>query len=511
MVISALPQIVTQPVYSATAVLSHEAEVAKCIGIKLVDLMNDAGNAVFQKIIELYPDLSSMLILCGKGNNGGDGYVVARLAAQAGIEVSVLMMSDEHDIKGDALTHFNKLKQTSAFVFSQGDIENLLNNVKTNDFDIIVDGLFGIGFKGVLREPHATLVQQINNYPVDVISIDVPSGVNANTGAVNGIAMKAKATVSFIVLKKGLLTGPALECVGDLYLADLKLRENFQARIETQTYWQGSNLLPRLIPQSINNYKGKNGRILFIGGNENMPGAIRLAGEAALRCGAGLVSIHCHKSNKLAVSYGRPELMLADVTDLTVEALNETTYEQIAIGPGLGRDEWAEVLFNKCFNSDKPLIVDADGLYWLSQQKVVRGNMIITPHSGEAARLLNCSVEEVEQNRCLAAKQLAQQYNAICVLKGAHSIVTDGVEIWINSTGNPSMASGGMGDTLTGMIASLLFKVKKPLKAVRLAVYIHGLAADNYVQSHGKIGLLASDLMPIMSKVLGQLYEQQHG
>jgi len=510
MVINALPQIVTQPVYSATAVLHHEAEVADCIGIKLVDLMNDAGSAVFQQALALYPSMQAILVLCGKGNNGGDGYVVARLAAQAGIDVSVLTMAEEQDIKGDALVHYGKLKKTSASIYTFQDIETVLTKVKSNSFDLTFDALFGIGFKGALREPYKTLIEQINNYPVDVISIDVPSGVNANTGAVCELAIKANATVSFIVLKKGLLMGPALEYVGDLYLADLKLRENFQAKIESQVYWQGSNALPKLLPMAVNNYKGKNGRILLLGGNQNMPGAIRLAGEAALRCGAGLVSIHCHEKSKLGITLGRAELMLADISELDIESLNSEDYDQLVIGPGLGRDEWASSLFDKCYNSNKPIIVDADGLYWLAQTQTKRENLIITPHAGEAARLLDCTVSEIEQNRCLSAKKLANKYNAICVLKGAHSVITDGFEVWLNSTGNPSMASGGMGDTLTGMIAALLFKTKNPLKAVRLAVYIHGLAADKYIQNSGKIGLLASDLMPIMSELLSQLYQQQH-
>ena len=236
-----------------------------------------------------------------------------------------------------------------------------------------------------------------------------------------------------------------------------------------------------------------------------MPGAIRLASESALRTGASLVAVCCHQNNHAVVFNGRPELMIAPTEALPLE--NSHFYQKAKVmlcGPGLGKNNWAQALFDQALASQKPCVVDADALHLLAENSQRRENWVLTPHPGEAAALLNSSIAEVEQDRFAAVRNISQQYGGVCVLKGAGSLISDGESVWINTSGNSGMASGGMGDVLSGIIAALMMQLSDTKAAARLAVYLHGCAADIIAKRNGKIGMLASDLFPEIQQLINQ-------
>lgn len=498
-------QSLPQCAYQATQVLAEEEYVATTQGISLSALMERAGQAFFSYLQEQCPDAQQLFIVAGKGNNGGDGFVVARLAHEQGIQVTVYFCGETSQLKGDALAAFEQLASTHVTIIYQSEL-TLKNEFFTeNHYDLIVDALFGIGFKGALQAPYIELVELLNHSGVPIMSVDVPSGLNASTGGVSTVAIKAWQTVTFIVLKQGLLTGQAAKHVGHLKLASLTLNDPFNELIDGNVFIQGNATLPPKPARDEVSHKGDIGLLLTVGGQKGMPGAIRLASEAALRSGAALVAVSCHQENHSLVLTGRPELMLApDNATQLADSLFFEKAKVIILGPGLGQSQWSESLFKQVVASPKPMVVDADGLNILSRNPVKKDNWVLTPHPGEAAKLLGITVAEVESDRFAACKAIVEQYGGICVLKGAGSLMYDGKETWINTSGNSGMASGGMGDVLSGIIAAMLMQVTSPFDAVRLAVYFHGKAADIIARQQGKIGMLASDLFPEVQRLLNE-------
>jgi len=541
MIANRLPDSLPQQVYGARQVQKNEALVAAKQGVSMFSLMEKAGSAIFEQIKICYPKLNSLLIVCGKGNNGGDGYIVARLAQQDKISVTTLALTAKAAIKGDALTALKQLENVGGdVVFSQNENDLMMANKQIDEFegDLIVDCLFGIGLTGQFSPALKTVVNKLNANNADILSVDVPSGLSAETGNVYGDhedAIIAKQTVTFIALKKGLFTGQAANYIGELLFADLGLGELFRQQVSTVVYLQNKNNLPQLIERKPTSHKGNIGSILAIGGNQGMPGAIRLTAESALRSGTGLLSVCCHSSNQSIIFNGRPEMMFAPCdADKLVNFPAYNNAKVIVIGPGLGQDQWAQQLFHLVINEPhkkQPLVViDADALHFLSVTPQHNDAWVLTPHPKEAASLLNSTVEQVELDRFSAVKSIAIKYGGICVLKGAGSLISDGHKVWINTSGNAGMATGGMGDVLSGIIAALLLQksdlinkiesvnechydnqqsdiasLDLELDAVRLAVYIHGKAADNIASRNGQRGLLASDLMIEIQKLVNDL------
>lgn len=506
MSIKPFKQSLPQPAYSATQVLKHEKTVAQLLDLPLFSLMKRAGQAVFDHLSRKIEQEQSILIICGKGNNGGDGFVVATLAIAAGLNVKVLCTAEPCDLKGDAKQAFEQLQAKVHSVDTlccSSDLSLIRERIKEFDGDFIVDALFGIGFSGELKTPWLAIVEAINLSKAFVLSVDVPSGLDANTGSVFPYAVVADETITFIVAKQGLLTGQAPVYAGTVYCADLSVGNSFIKSLKPTIYVQGTHGLPLLNTRFASMHKGSIGLALMVGGNENMPGAIKLASEAALRAGAALAAVCCHKNNQAMVFNNRPELMLAPYS---VSALADSTFidkaKVILIGPGLGQNEWANELFQCVMAKNKPLVVDADALRILSQKCLYRDDWVLTPHPGEAASLLNIDLASVENDRFNAVRKIAQKYGGICVLKGAGSLISDGENVWINQTGNSGLASGGMGDVLSGIISALILQSSSMLDAVKLAVSIHGQAADIAANESGERGLLASDLfVPIRTLV----------
>lgn len=492
--------------YSALQVLNNEGLVARGQRLPMYELMLRAGTAAFTELRDRWPHVESILVISGKGNNGGDGFIVARLAHLANINVSVLITCEPENIKGDALTAYQAMLDAGV---TQVSTKNVLEDIGHFSGDVIVDALFGIGFYGTLNGSMQQLVKGINAHKACVLSIDIPSGLCSTTGFVSqNNAVIADVTVTFIVYKQGLLSGQAANFVGDLRLAEIGLGNVFTEMVKSDVSYQITNPLLNDVSPLKNrlntSHKGTIGQVLCVGGGEGMPGAIRLASEATLRCGAALVSVCCHKSNRSMVFNGRPELMLAPSTvNQLANATMMTKANVLLIGPGLGQTAWSKALFDFLItyvitNKQKRLVIDADGLALLARTEYYCERWILTPHPKEAANLLGCDVASIEANRFAAVKEIVKKYGGICILKGSGTLISDGNQTVINSTGNAGMASGGMGDVLSGVVAAFALQASDYFTATCSSVYIHGAAGDIIANKCGQRGMLASDLfMPL--------------
>ena len=508
-------------VYSAQQVLENEEQVARGQGIALYELMQSAGEAVFKALLKQWPDAKNILIVAGKGNNGGDGFIVALLAYQAGLQVKVQLTCLAEQLKGDAQLAYQAmiLAGMSDLVFDANLAEctclKAFENINDFNGDVIVDALFGIGFQGELTDSTRQLIRTVNQQQSPVLSIDVPSGLCATTGFVSGSAVEeqaviAQSTITFIVYKQGLLTGQSANFVGKLQLASLGLTKAFTDHVISSIYYQRQADINSLPKRLACHHKGDSALLLAIGAGGGMPGSIRLTSEAALRCGAGLVAVCCAQENQTTVISGRPELMLTPSTaNELVNSVDFNKAKAFVLGPGLGLDERAKqlvlLMLRHNLNEDKAIVIDADALTLLSQyshsdiSKLTNSaknfnKWILTPHPKEAASLLGYAIDKIEADRFKAVRAIAKKYNAICILKGAGTLISDGRQVVINSSGNAGMASGGMGDVLSGIIGALVMKSANNFSSVCTAVYIHGASADIMVKSNGPLGLLASDL-----------------
>ncbi|WP_051333570.1 bifunctional ADP-dependent NAD(P)H-hydrate dehydratase/NAD(P)H-hydrate epimerase [Aliagarivorans marinus] len=487
-------------VWRAELVKDQEAKLAEQHDISLAALMELAGKAVFETLTTRWPEAKQILVLAGGGNNGGDAYVVARLAQAAGLQVQVVEVGDPERLPEQAATARDN------WLADGGEAESA--QWAEWHSDVIVDGLLGTGANGEVREPYKQLIEKANSVDTPVLAIDLPSGLCGNTGKPRESVMMADCTVTFIAAKQGLFTGLAAAVVGELVFAGLGLDAAFEEQNKTCVERiNPESLFSLLKPRSPVAHKGNFGRVAILGGNIGMPGAIRLAGEASLRSGAGLVNILTRSEHQKSVLSGRPELMVAGIEsgEQTLLANLLDKANTAVIGPGLDTDEWASELLTACLERDFPLLVDADGLNLLTKMPKWRGNWILTPHPAEAARLLACSVAEIEDDRITAARNIQQSFGGICVLKGAGTIIAgDNGRVRISSAGNPGMASGGMGDVLSGIIGGLLAQFAESIDLFDIAcigVTIHGMAAD-LAAEQGQRGLLASDLMPYVRQLV---------
>ncbi|MEQ1637197.1 MAG: NAD(P)H-hydrate dehydratase [Methylococcales bacterium] len=455
------------------------------------ELMTRAGEAAFKVLRERWPNARSFSVFCGAGNNAGDGYIVARLLKASRLAVRVYTVAELADLKGDALLAYQ------AFLIEQGQVQRYNAAEKIVD-DIVIDALFGTGLSRSVSGLYADAIQSVNASGKPVLAIDIPSGINADTGALMGTAVRAECTVTFIGLKKGLFTGEAPEYCSDISVAGLDIPAAFYERFrDVLTRVEHKPLLKRHRCA----HKGSNGHVLVVGGACGYSGAILLAGQAALRVGSGLVSLATRLEHAGFINLNVPELM-----SHAVEAAEQLSpllarASVVVIGPGLGQTDWARRLLDEVLGISKPLIIDADALNLLEDANVTAGshsNWVLTPHPGEAARLLNTTNSLIQQDRFAAVRALQVQYGGTVVLKGAGTLIADSDTIALSTTGNPGMASGGMGDVLTGVIAGLCAQGLDLSEAVQQGVYIHGAAADNAALAAGERGLVASDLLPYL-------------
>ncbi|WP_194207155.1 bifunctional ADP-dependent NAD(P)H-hydrate dehydratase/NAD(P)H-hydrate epimerase [Superficieibacter sp. 1612_C1] len=482
-------------VWPAQALPHLEQEAADALGITLYELMQRAGLAAFTLARETYPASRHWLILCGAGNNGGDGYVVARLAQAAGIQVSLIALESEKPLPEEAESARN------AWLNAAGTI-HAPDVAWPEGVDVIIDGLLGTGLRSAPREAIAALIDHANNHPAPVVALDIPSGLLAQTGATPGAVINAALTITFIALKPGLLTGKARDVVGCLHHHALGLEGWLASQEAPYNRFDGAQLADWLKPRRPTSNKGDHGKLLIVGGDHGTAGAIRMTGEAALRAGAGLVRILTRSDNIVPILAARPELM---VQELTPEALDDNLEwaDVVVIGPGLGQQKWGKQALHKVENFRKPMLWDADALNLLAINPDTRHNRLLTPHPGEAARLLNTSVAEIESDRLLSAQRLVKQYGGTVVLKGAGTVIASHEgSLGIADAGNAGMASGGMGDVLSGIIGALLAQQLPLYEAACAGCVAHGVAADKLAARHGTRGMLATDLFSTLMRVV---------
>jgi NAD(P)H-hydrate epimerase len=476
-------------VYTPATVRAVDAHAIRALGLSGYELMGRAAAATLAAVRARWPAAGDLLVLCGAGNNAGDGYVIARLARGAGLGTRVLALADPARLAGDAA------RARDDFVAAGGRIGPWPGALPPAG--LVVDALFGTGLARPVAGEVRAAIEAVNAAGRPVVAVDVPSGLDAGSGAVLGAAIRADLTVTFVGLKAGLFLGAGPDHAGQVLLDDLGIPAAAWAdAVPVLRRYGPGDLRAALPPRRPTAHKGHFGHVLVVGGNTGMGGAVRLAGEAALRSGAGLVTVATRPANAPLVSLGRPELMAVGVeSPVDLEAVLARA-SVVAVGPGLGQDDWARALFARVRAAGRPLVVDADALNLLAAAPARAADWILTPHPGEAARLLGTDTATVQADRLAAVGALASRYGGTAVLKGRGTLVAGGGGMpWLIDGGNPGMASGGMGDVLTGITAALLAQFpREPVVAAATAACVHAAAGDAAAAA-GPRGLIAGDVL----------------
>jgi len=505
--------------YTATASRDLD-QAAQDAGTSGFELMRRAGQAVFDELSSRYPQVHSLLVFAGKGNNGGDAYVVAGLAARAGWRVRLWQVLGTPDqLRGEA-AGAAKFALTYGVVPDKTDPLLQLQQAAANSDDcLVIDGLFGTGLSRAPAPPVAKLMVAINESAKRVIALDVPSGLNGTSGATPGAAIQAALTLTFIGMKLGLLTGRGPDLAGERVLVPLGVSERTRQKIAGVEVFDEP--ITRLAPRQPSAYKNQFGHLLVVGGDRGSGGAIILAAEAALRSGAGLVSVATRSNNVTPLLVRRPELMACGVegaADLHPLLSRSTLF---VVGPGMGQGAWGEQLLQMVFHyvaarADQqpqpvPLVLDADALNLVAAGMTPPQGCVMTPHPGEAARLLGCSVQDVAADRVAAVLAIAQSYGAFVVLKGVGSLVAAPPDeanaepaklVGVCTLGNPGMASAGMGDVLSGIVGGIISQEGVCGASVARAVQVHAAAGDRAAVTHGAVTMVAADLISGLAAVL---------
>ncbi|MEO2281191.1 NAD(P)H-hydrate dehydratase [Pseudoalteromonas pernae] len=482
--------------YTPQQLKEYESVAAKHCAVSMSALMTNAGAVVAHWLMRHYTKQHAVLVITGCGNNAGDGFVVAQQLREAGYDVDVWPLMSPSRLSGDAKSMYEAYKSSTGQCVHQPSL---------NRYGVIVDAVFGIGLDRPLEQELQAHFERLNETKATRIAIDVPSGVNALTGEVHAHAFAAHHTITFIGLKQGLLTGRAKEQCGMLWFAPLGIDQAFSHLcVPSAKRLMHEQMMQKRIYRAPSSHKGSAGHVLVVAGGLGMAGAARLCAEAALRCGAGLVSVATHPENVSAVLQGRYELMVHGIKDARelIPLLDKA--DVVAIGPGLGQCEWAKSLLQQVLSHSKntPKVMDADALNLFAQHPVDIKNAVLTPHPKEAARLLQSTVANIEGNRFDAAKTLARKFHVTALLKGPGTLIAHDQGMYINSSGSEVLASAGMGDVLSGIIASLLAQGLNERDAACLGAYLHGFAAQQASAQGGK-GLLASDLFPVLRSLVG--------
>ena len=455
------------------------------------ELMTRAGQAAFGIARQRWPDADRWLVLCGSGNNAGDGFVIARLAQAAGLQVTVAVLADPLSLQGDAAAAWRDYA-------GSGGTAQPFSVALIAGSDLVVDALLGTGLQRPVAGEYLAAIEAVNAGQRPVLALDVPSGLDSLNGTALGAAVRADLTVTFVGRKTGLYLGSGPDFSGEVEFAGLDIPAGAVQQLQAApvfSLFDMGDLAGLLPPRPADAHKGSFGHVLIVGGNRGMSGAVRLAGEAALRAGAGLVTVATRPEHALWMPLTRPELMCAGVAsgeDLG-PLLKRATL--VACGPGLGRDPWAKELFDRVVGSGLPLILDADALNLLAERRLRRDNWILTPHPGEAARLLGTSSAMVQGERVDALNELCRRYGGTVVLKGRGTLIgREGSVPVLIDRGNPGMATAGMGDVLTGLVAGLAAQTgSTDIQTAAGAAFIHAAAGDAAAAT-GERGLLASDL-----------------
>jgi len=478
-------------------------------------LMENAGRAVSNVLLDEYPDSKKISVFCGGGNNGGDGFVIARHLINAGKEVTTYLLRNKNDYKGDAKTNLNSLLKVSK------DIKRLRSNFSNYEkSDIVIDAIFGTGLNSEVRGTYKKIIERINSMKTPKISVDVPSGIDCNKGTPLGVSVRADITVTFIVPKLGISIHPGLTYSGKIYVADITTPKILEEGIpfELLTFKKCRSIIKE---RPADSHKGNYGHTLLIAGSRGKTGAAALSAHSAVRSGSGLVTVGVPKSIISSIDEKIVEAMSEGLEDndkgiLTEASLNQTltsmkSKTSLAVGPGISDNRYTEkFLLSLLKKSRIPVVADADAINIIARHieilKKLKVPIILTPHPGEMARLLGTTSKEIQGNRIEFAKNFTVKNKCYLVLKGARSVIaTPNGNIYINPTGNPGMSSGGMGDILTGVISGLLSQKYRPEEACLLGTFIHGLAGDIVAEKLGRTGITATDVANSIPEALEQV------
>lgn len=493
--------------------LLDEKTIKEC-GIPGVVLMENAGRGAAVLAQDHFGNMAGrrVAVICGRGNNGGDGFVIARVFKGWGADPIIYLLGRKDQVEGDAAVNLAAASKINLEIVEITEGSGL-EGLTLPGFDLIVDAILGIGLNSEVRGLYKDVIGLINGSGRPVLAVDIPSGLDADTGRIWGSAVRADLTVTFGLPKAGLFLSPGEELVGALEVVDIGIPPHILD--ESGPAWElllEENLKGVLRPRSRDGHKGHYGHVLVVAGSVGKTGAAAMTAEASARSGAGLVT--------LAVPASLNQILEQKVTEVMTEPLPESEpgflakeaagrilelaqdKSVLALGPGLSTQSGAvEVVRELVKSCELPMVVDADGLNALADAgeilKKAKGEVVLTPHPGEMARLAGCSTSDIQADRIKTALKFAEDQGVVLVLKGYRTMigVPDG-RAFLNTTGGPHMASGGMGDILTGMIAGLISQGLSPLNAARLGVFAHGLAADQVAETKGTVGLLASDLLP---------------
>lgn len=491
--------------FSADAVRKIDRYVIEQQGVDGFELMQRAAHAAFRWLIRTWPDQSPVLVLCGAGNNGGDGYLIAASAKRHGVAVTCVAVTSLAKLSGGARKAWQQAVADGVQVqeldtFSEAELGEVFSQAK-----LIVDAMLGTGASGAPREPIAGIISRCNRAAAQVLAVDVPSGLNATTGATEGNVVGAATTVTFIGLKAGLFTGQGAAVCGRLIFEPLDTEQGVidsgQQRLATRVDWPAiMSWVPR---RPANAHKGHFGHVLIVAGDRGFGGAGLMAAEAASRSGAGLVSLATRPEHVTAALARCPSVMVHGlIHGSELPALIEAA-TVIVCGPGIGRNAWGQQMLDQVIASGKPSVLDADALNLLSSRVPAPANdHILTPHPGEAARLLGCSVPEVEADRVAAAISLHEMYGGTVLLKGAGTVIaSDKDAVFIVSGSNPGMATGGMGDVLSGVVGALYAQLNDPARAAAIGAAVHLAAANCASPQKGYIGLIPVDVIEALPLV----------
>jgi hydroxyethylthiazole kinase-like uncharacterized protein yjeF len=498
-------------------------------GIPGLALMESAGKGAAHVLLAQFADRlkAGVGIICGKGNNGGDGFVMARYLADQRIRVTVYLLAKTSAVKGDAAVNLKRLAPLSIPVIEIPDENEFSKNISgLSQHGLLVDAILGTGLSANVKGFYKTVIDTINQSPTPVFAVDIPSGLNSDTGQPCGTCIRAQATATFALPKIGHFSYPGAEYTGRLEIIDIGIPD---AVVQTvgpkQHLLTAEQIRRRLQPRSADTHKGRTGHLLVVAGSVGKTGAAALTAGSAMRAGAGLVTLSIAESlHPLAETFVL-EVMTAPLTEIRYGVLGDAAVDDIkklvagkaclAIGPGIGQAEETRRLIQKIITQIKiPMVIDADGLNNLMGQTQLLQNLkapaVLTPHPGEMARLINATPAEVQQNRLKCARDFATNFNVHVVLKGAATVIAhpDG-KVYINPTGNSGMASGGMGDVLTGVLAGFITQGFTPEAAAHAAVYLHGAAADTLAKTIGPFGYLAGEVMNAIPGEIKKILEKR--
>ena len=535
--------VIPRELYTAAQVRELDRRAMEQENIPGIVLMRRAATVLLRVLQRRWEGARRLVILAGTGNNGGDGYLLAVLARAEGLQVTVLEVGAVERLGGDALLARQEALQVGVECFPYD--EELLRDRTGAGATVLVDALLGTGFQGELRPAHAQAIAGINRLHqrgLPVLAVDIPSGLSCDTGVASTPAVDADVTVTFIGMKRGLFTADGPECAGDIVFSrlnvsapepDRAVRQPAVCRIDIHS------VAPLLALRALGAHKGHCGHVLVVGGDTGYGGAAIMAAEAACRAGAGTVSLVTRSAHVAPMLARRPEVMVKGMDTLDAgsqEAFTEllASAAVVVLGPGLGRSSWSREMLSatlRCAGDGRPLVVDADGLNLLAERRATPGagtrpddgifgmrkQWVLTPHPGEAARLLGITTAEVQRDRFAAVAKLQAQWGGVCLLKGLGSLVCyplgksgSGSDIGtdvgtdICTEGNPGMATGGMGDVLSGMIGGFIAQGLTLADSLRLAVCVHGESADLAAEQRGERGLLATDILEYMGTLINQ-------